>query len=154
MRMTNNNQRFIIDESSKVSSKHKLTAVGITLLFWAALLYLWQPIISLFAWWLNIRLFYNHMILLGGYQAFLEIVVFYITVVSILGGGLILWGLLNQLRYRKKNVRIQSITSDNPQIAHFFKIRPAILTHCKSSKNLKIKLDELGKIINVNAQSK
>lgn len=91
---------LIIDRPDLVPPGQKLTAWGITLFFWGALLYLWQPLLSLLAWGLNIQLFYNHMILLGGYRTFLNLLVSYLIIIAILGGGLILWARINQWRFR------------------------------------------------------
>lgn len=99
------NELLIIDRPDLVSPGQKVTAWGITLLFWAALLYLWQPLLSVLAWWLNIRLFYNHMILLGGYRTFLDLLAMYLATIAVLGGGLILWARINQWRFRGKERR-------------------------------------------------
>ena len=98
-------EKLIINEPRLVPSGQKLTAWGITLFFWAALLYLWQPLLSLIAWGLNINLFYNHMILLGGYKTFVHLLLFYVLVISVLSGGLILWARINQWRFRGRERR-------------------------------------------------
>jgi biofilm PGA synthesis protein PgaD len=98
-------ESLIINRPDLVPSTQKWTAWGITLFFWGALAYLWQPLLSLIAWGFNIRLFYNHMILLGGYHTFLQLVWFYLKVIAVLGGGLILWARINQWRFRGKERR-------------------------------------------------
>lgn len=99
------NKSLIIDRPDLVPPGQKLTAWGITLFFWGALLYLWQPLLSLLAWGLNIQLFYNHMILLGGYRTFFDLLVKYLITITILGGGLIVWARINQWRFRGKERR-------------------------------------------------
>lgn len=96
---------LIIDRPDLVPPSQKLTAWGITLFFWGALLYLWQPLLSIVAWGLNIQLFYNHMILLGGYRTFFDLLVKYLITIAILGGGLIGWARINQWRFRGKERR-------------------------------------------------
>ena len=103
--MRNKENPLIIDRADLVAPGQKVTALGITLLFWGALLYLWQPLVSVIAWGLNIHLFYNHMILLGGYRTFLDLLARYLVVIAILGGGLILWARINQWRFRGKERR-------------------------------------------------
>ncbi|HET8711187.1 MAG TPA: poly-beta-1,6-N-acetyl-D-glucosamine biosynthesis protein PgaD [Spongiibacteraceae bacterium] len=98
-------ENLIIDRPDLVPPGQKLTAWGITLLFWGALLYLWQPLLSIIAWGLNIHLFYNHMILLGGYRTFLDLLAMYLTIIALLGGGLILWARINQWRFRGRERR-------------------------------------------------
>ena len=105
MNKSKNEKTLIIDRPDLVAPGQKFTAWGITLLFWAALLYLWQPLLSILAWGLNIRLFYNHMILLGGYRTFLDLLAMYLITIAVLGGGLILWARVNQWRFRGKERR-------------------------------------------------
>lgn len=114
---------LIIDRPDLVPPGQKLTAMGITLLFWAALLYLWQPLLSLIAWGLNLQLFYNHMILLDGYRIFLRLLSFYLVVIVCLGGGLILWARINQWRFRGKERRVLHHTAtDMAQLTGVFGI--------------------------------
>lgn len=98
-------EALIINRPDLVPSGQKLTAWSITLVFWGALLYLWQPLLSILAWGLNIRLFYNHMILLGGYQTFLNLLTIYLSVIATLGGALVLWARVNQWRFRGRERR-------------------------------------------------
>lgn len=109
-------ESLIINRPDLVPPGQKMTAWGITLMFWAGLLYLWQPLLSILAWGLNIRLFYNHMILLGGYQTFLSLLVFYLAVIAALGGGLVLWGRINQWRFRGKERRLDIGATDLPRL--------------------------------------
>ena len=143
---TEDTNQFIINDSYGLKPGQKFTAIGITLLFWALLLYLWQPLISLLAWWLNIKLFYNHMIVLGGYQAFLEVALFYLTVIFILGGGLIFWARVNLWRFRGKKMRNFSGVIDDEQIRKFIGINEQQLNKLQSSRNIKLLLSESGEI--------
>jgi biofilm PGA synthesis protein PgaD len=113
-------ESLIIERPDLVTPSHKMTALGITLFFWGVLLYLWQPLLSLVAWGLNLNLFYNHMILLGGYRTFLALLLFYATVVALLGGGLILWARINQWRFRGRERRRDIGTTDHVRLAASF----------------------------------
>jgi biofilm PGA synthesis protein PgaD len=137
---------LIIDRPDWVRPGEKFTALGITLLFWGALLYLWQPLLSLLAWGLNIHLFYNHMIVLGGYRAFLNLLAFYSLVIAILGGGLILWARINQWRFRGKNRRLDLSTTDVPQLCRQFALEPADLQQAQQHRRLVITLATDGSI--------
>jgi biofilm PGA synthesis protein PgaD len=137
---------LIIDRPDWVRPGEKITALGVTLLFWGALLYLWQPLLSILAWGLNIHLFYNHMIVMGGYQAFLNLLLFYAIVIAILGGGLILWARINQYRFRGKNRRRGEFFTDEKQLCQEFAVDPAELDRLRSTQRLTIKLTPDGRI--------
>lgn len=115
---------LIIDRPDLVPSGQKLTAWSITLLFWGALLYLWQPLLSIVAWSLNIGLFYNHMILLGGYRTFLDLLTMYLAIIALLGGGLILWARINQWRFRGRERRTGIGATDMASLCSSFGVEP------------------------------
>lgn len=142
----NRQRRFIIDESHRVSRGTKLTAWGVTLFFWGALLYLWQPLVSLIAWLLNIQLFYNHMIVLGGIGTLLDTAGFYLFVVSMLGGGLIVWAWINQWRFRNKNVRLDSELLNIQALSKDFSISPEQLKKYQKEKKVQLRFNNDGKI--------
>lgn len=119
-----NNETLIINRPDWVSKRQKFTAWGITLFFWAALLYLWQPLLSILAWGLNIRLFYNHMILLGGYRTFLDLLTMYLCIIAVLAGGLILWARINQWRFRGKERRKDIGNTDMASLSNNFGLEP------------------------------
>jgi biofilm PGA synthesis protein PgaD len=137
---------LIIDRPDWVRPGEKITALGVTLLFWGALLYLWQPLLSILAWGLNIHLFYNHMIVMGGYQAFLNLLLFYSIVIAILGGGLIVWARINQWRFRGKNRRRGEFFTDHNQMCQEFAVDPADLDRLRASRKLNIKLTPEGRL--------
>jgi biofilm PGA synthesis protein PgaD len=120
-------ESLIINRPDLVPPTQKWTAWGITLFFWGALAYLWQPLLSLVAWGFNIRLFYNHMILLGGYHTFLQLMWFYFKVIAVLGGGLILWARINQWRFQGKERRRSLGDTDMSRLLSSNGVSPAEL---------------------------
>lgn len=144
--MSSEQDRFLIDESLHLKKGQKLTAWGFTLFFWGVLLYLLQPILSLVAWWLNINLFYNHMIMLGGYQAFLDVVAFYLLVICILGGGLIIWARVNLWRFKNNNQREFCDHVNEKGIHEYFTINEQKLTYLQSVSHVYISLNQKGGI--------
>lgn len=125
--MKQKTEKLIIDRPDLVPPGQKLTAWGITLLFWGALLYLWQPLLSIVAWGLNIHLFYNHMILLGGYRTFLDLLATYLLVIALLGGGLILWARINQWRFRGRERRTGIDRTDIAALCQSYGVKPDVI---------------------------
>lgn len=147
--MINDSERFIIDESSELQTGHKATAWGITVLFWGAFLYLLQPILSIIAWWLNIRVFYHQMLLLGGYQAFIDTSIFYMSVIAVLGGSLILWGRINLWRFKDKETRLASSVAENKAIAADFGMEENQLKQFQKQKKVYLRFDQEGKVVDI-----
>jgi biofilm PGA synthesis protein PgaD len=138
------NFELIIEKPEVLRKRDKYTSVSITLIFWFILFYLWHPVISLLAWVFGIKLFYEHMIVLGGADGFMQMLFKYLLSISILGGGLILWALYNKFRFRKKVRRAGSSEINSQDVAEYFKISSEDHENWKSSKNMLINIsDEL-----------
>lgn len=140
---------LIINRPDLVPPGQKFTAWGVTLFFWGALLYLWQPLLSLLAWGLNIRLFYNHMILLGGYEALVQLAAEYAEVIAMLGGGLILWARINLWRFRGKDRRRGMGDTNMQKLMEEFGVTEATLSASLDSRIVKISATPQGKIISI-----
>lgn len=145
----NTPEGLIINHPELVKSGQRLTALGVTLFFWAALLYLWQPLLSLLAWGLNIKLFYNHMIVLGGYHSFLNLLAFYATVIAILGGGLILWARINLWRFRGKERRRAPSHTDLARLSQAFGVDADLVVAAQDSRRVQVLLSEQGQVVEI-----
>ncbi len=139
-------ESLIIDRPDKIPPGQKLTALGITLLFWGALLYLWQPLLSIIAWGLNIRLFYNHMILMGGYRTLLDLLVWYLAVIALLGGSLIFWARTNQWRFRGKERRSGIGATNVSTLATEFGLSAEEVASLSRHRVIAVTFDQYGKI--------
>ncbi len=146
MKKSKKEAALIIDRPDLVSPGQKFTAWGITLLFWGALLYLWQPLLSILAWGLNIRLFYNHMILLGGHRTFLDLLTMYLAVIAVLGGGLILWARISQWRFRGKERRTGIGATNIDSLSRSFGVKPADIDTAAQHKIISVAFIDDSKI--------
>lgn len=141
-----NADKLIIDSPRLVRPGQKLTAWGVTLLFWGMLLYLWQPLISLLAWGLNIRLFYSHMIILGGYQAFVDLLAFYGLVILCLSGALLVWARVQQWRFRGVERRQQRAVVPLDEMASRFAVEAGELQVARTARRLRVRLAADGRV--------
>jgi len=142
---------LIINRPEHLSTRKKIADASITLLFWALLIYMWQPLISMLAWCFKIKIFYDHMIILGGYKDFSELLLIYSLIILALGGMLIVWAKINQFRFRGKENRkfIELVTVERE--AEYFKLDALNLTQWKQYKNCRVQLNQQGEIQTVEA---
>lgn len=133
---------LIIDRPSVLRRSERLAAGGVTLAFWFAMFYLWQPLIGLIAWLFNSKLFYEHMIVLGGFRGFMEVLLAYLGIIFVLGGGLIFWAKINQWRFRGKEKRTLPPKATAEEIAHFFDVDSEQLKQWQSMKNARVYFDQ------------
>ncbi|HUH36845.1 MAG TPA: poly-beta-1,6-N-acetyl-D-glucosamine biosynthesis protein PgaD [Spongiibacteraceae bacterium] len=144
---------LIIDNARLVRPGQKLTALGITLLFWGMLLYLWQPLISLLAWGFNIRVFYSHMVILGGYQAFLDLLVFYSLIILCLAGVLLVWARVQLWRFADLRRRQAGAPVTTGAMAARFGISPAQLEAARARRELRVSLTVDGAVAHLQPES-
>ncbi|MGK0442663.1 MAG: biofilm PGA synthesis protein PgaD [Pseudohongiellaceae bacterium] len=139
-------ETLIINRPDLLKSHQKYTAIGVTLFFWGALIYLWQPAISLIAWTLNLNIFYEHMVVLGGYKNFFHLLAIYSGIIIVLVSALLLWAKVNQWRFtgieRRKDIGITSTES----VANTFNVSQDSLEQWQSCHHLIVDVDENGLI--------
>lgn len=113
-----------------------------TALAWTIWLYLWLPLVSLIAWFFGVQVFYEHMILLGGYRGFLQLLTLYSTAVLCIAVVLIVWALSNQFRFRGKERREPIPPATKEETARFFKISVDAVARAQEANRMVIAFDE------------
>ncbi len=77
-------QGLIIESPGLLGTRRRLTEVGVTLAFWFALLYLWQPLVSLLAWFIQGGLVYQYVALPSQHDDLLQLLKVYFSTLSVL----------------------------------------------------------------------
>ncbi|MDX1762724.1 MAG: poly-beta-1,6-N-acetyl-D-glucosamine biosynthesis protein PgaD [bacterium] len=113
-----------------------------TALAWTIWLYLWLPLVSLIAWLFGVQVFYEHMILLGGYRGFLQLLTLYGSAVLFIAVVLIVWALSNQIRFRGKERRAPIPPATQEETARFFKISVDAVARAQAADRMVIAFDE------------
>ncbi len=101
------NQRHYFRAHPIIVFSRRVLELTITVIMWGLWVYLVTPLVSLLLWLIGIYLFADRMIMLGGYQAFLEQLVNYSAVVFVMWLGLTLWVFWNMHRYGRKERRVE-----------------------------------------------
>lgn len=139
----------VINRRDLITTRHRIAAVGITLFFWGALLYLWQPLIAAIAWVFEVKLFYDQMIVLGGLHAFRRLLLVYITVVACLGAALLIWAKINEFRFSGRERRGRFPNAAIDEIAESFHVDAERLYGWQQQSCLTVSFDDDGKLIDV-----
>ncbi|AUD78760.1 poly-beta-1,6-N-acetyl-D-glucosamine biosynthesis protein PgaD [Kangiella profundi] len=133
---------LIIDKPHSLKTHHKVTYLSVTFIFWAIIFYLWQPLISLVAWYFGFELFYDHMIELGGYKEFANILLIYLQVIVLLGVVFLAWAKINELRFRGKSRRKLVAVVTDSDIASYFRVEERQLKECMEQKTLSLDISD------------
>lgn len=129
---------LIINKPDELSHLRRWGDFTATVFFWALIFYLWQPLISVIAWAFGVKLFYEHMIVLGGSEKLLTIIGIYAIYVIAFGGALILWALSNRWRFKDKCKRKepQRVTSD--MVASHYMLKPKVHDKIRNARNVSL----------------
>ena len=95
----------IINRPDLQSFQQKYGQSVITVLFWVLFFFFMRPLIGMVGWFFGFQLFTDIMIVQGGYEALLELLVWYVGVIVLMGLVLEGWALYNLLRYGRHEKR-------------------------------------------------
>ena len=145
---------LIIDVPEVQSRTRKFSYTMVTLVFWSIYFYMWLPLISLLAWVLGFRFFYQHMIVLGGYQGFLADAKLYFMVILSLSTIFIVWAKINLYRFNDVERRKghQPITQTNQ--AEYYHLDENDIKNWQGLSHMVIHHDENGYPIEIIDQQK
>jgi biofilm PGA synthesis protein PgaD len=139
-------RNFIIDAPGFQTLKQRYSSALLTLIFWVFWFYLWQPLISIIAWGLGIKFFYENMVLLGGIYGFLELALIYLLVVMGIGVLFFGWAFYNNRRFKKKKRRAKLWKISFGNLSNLFQIDENQVLALKSSRYAVVHFDENGHI--------
>ena len=116
----------------------------VTAAMWGVYLYLWVPLISLFAWLLGFEFAYDVMIRTGGARNLLSILFAYSIVIGVIFVAVTVWSLVNRLRFRGVNRRKFSESVADEDLLDQFHVTIDQLRELRVGKVISIELDEHG----------
>jgi biofilm PGA synthesis protein PgaD len=123
-------------------------------MFWALWLYLWLPLLALLAWALGLQQAYKYMVVLGGYQEVLRLLMLYALVILLLGGTLVFWAIYNIVRFHGVENRRVNLAITPAEIARDFDMEQAAVERWQSAHTLQVTHDENGRITDAEISKK
>lgn len=128
--------RFIIDHPEWQKPKDKYVFGFLTLGFWLLWIYLWLPLLSLFAWIFGMKVLHHQMIELKGYESLLNLLGVYSLVILVMAGSLYLWASYNIVRFSGMTRRVPRPLVTLQTQAQILKIHPDDLEKLQKSQML------------------
>lgn len=140
----------IVERSVAPQSRRQKLAYGaVTVAFWAFWVYLWVPLLALLAWSLGVQQAYKYMIEFGGHIDLVRLVAFYLLVIVLLGGTLLLWAGYNIVRFggAERRTPVAPVTTD--QVARMYNLDAAEIERWQGLRRIVVNHDEQGAISGV-----
>ena len=129
---------LIISRPQALSTIRKGTEFTATAAGWFIWALLCRPLFLAILWFLGVKIFYEHMIRLGGVSSlphaghvyFIVLLIFYIVTRG--------WSSYNGWKFRGKERRVRNPSISAGELEHFFKLSPQTIGKAQSWKNITI----------------
>jgi len=145
---------LIINRPDLQTFQQKYGQSIVTVLFWTMFFFFMRPLVGMVGWFFGLQLFTDVMIVQGGYEVLLDLLLWYFGVIVLMGLTLEGWALYNLLRYGRHEKRLHQplpITVD-AQSTHF-QIDADLLRRLQISRRVVLEHDERGRLVNCRAES-
>ncbi len=137
---------FIIESPKLQPLRLKYSSTLLTFIFWVLWFYLWVPLITLGAWWLQISFFENEILVESGLDAFLDILPVFIAITLVLNSTLALWAYYNFSRFKGMDRRKALPPVNNADLIQIWGISKEALDTAQANKVSTILLSDNGEI--------
>jgi biofilm PGA synthesis protein PgaD len=141
-------RQLIINSRGSLRLRDRWAEVGVTLFFWLLLIYMWQPLLSVLAWFFQGYVFYHHMVTLEGYQSFSDSVLRYFLLILLFGGVFLLWARINLWRFRGNERRETPPDTLLLEQSLYFNVDPVAVQQWRCYKRMVVAFDEQGNMVN------
>ncbi len=138
----------IIDRPELQARWRRTVYSTITLVAWAAWMYLWLPAITLVAWFLGYRRFVGEIVAPDG-GIILRATLVYLLIIGAMGLILILWSRYNVFRFRGKTRRGAGEPVSDREMMDRLEISPEHLSTLRGSNSAFIRYGEDGAVLHV-----
>lgn len=119
----------------------------VTIAFWLAWIYLWLPLITVIAWAFGLYTAYDQLITFKGWQELAKLLIYYLAVIVMLGGGLLFWAAVQWWRFRGKERRQAPVTITPACLAQRYQLDIPHLEQCQRAQRLVVDYDQHGKLV-------
>lgn len=138
----------IIDRPDLQSFQQKYGQSLITVLFWILFFFFMRPLIGMVGWFFGFQLFTDIMIIKGGYHALLDLLIWYVGIIFLMGLVLEGWALYNLLHYGRHEKRIHQPEPVSPEAqAEHFGIESDRLRQLQAAGRVVLEHDAQGRLI-------
>ncbi|MEO6353427.1 MAG: poly-beta-1,6-N-acetyl-D-glucosamine biosynthesis protein PgaD [Burkholderiaceae bacterium] len=140
---------LIFEKPSLAPMSNRVGWAFVTALFWFVWVYLWMPLITLCMWALGFDAFSDYF--QGRSSNKMEemkhLFVIYLSVVAVLGGGLLAWARTEFIRFRDVQRRTRPLPTEVPELAIFAQVATATMIDLTAARRMVAHHDAHGKFL-------
>ncbi|MBN1870747.1 MAG: poly-beta-1,6-N-acetyl-D-glucosamine biosynthesis protein PgaD [Candidatus Omnitrophica bacterium] len=98
-------ESLIINRPEVLKKTRRRIEFSLTTIGWAVWIFLCRPLLIILLWFLSFRVFFRHMVDLGGFVGLQQLKIYYVSVIIVIIFLVRGWNLYNKVRYGKKTRR-------------------------------------------------
>jgi biofilm PGA synthesis protein PgaD len=136
---------FEIDAPELLTRRQRARDTVVTAAMWVFYMYLWLPLLSLFAWLLGFEFAYSVMVTAGGATRLKAVLADYSMVVALILAVVMMWSISNRVRFKNKNRRKGSRPVNEREISEHFGIPVRDVYALRSWHIIRVTIDEQGR---------
>ncbi|MCP5156590.1 MAG: poly-beta-1,6-N-acetyl-D-glucosamine biosynthesis protein PgaD [Ectothiorhodospiraceae bacterium] len=140
---------LVIERPELQSMPRRLGWAAVTALAWMVWVYVWVPVASALAWALELHFVYRHMVVLGGFEAFVGSLRFFAGGVALIACALIGWAKVQEMRFGGRSRRGSRAPVGVEHLARHYRVDDRELAVWRSAQCLAVTHDEHGAIVAV-----
>jgi len=130
--------KICIDAPDLLTPKQRVRDTLMTAGMWGAYLYLWVPMISLFAWLLGFEFAYDVMVRAGGARDLVHVLQMFAGAIALIFVVVSVWSYSNRARYRGHNRRHAGPVVPDESMARYFGVDAGVLGKLRSARSIAI----------------
>lgn len=144
---------LIIDQPKLVPWPKRLGWGTATFLFWIIWIYLWMPFITLAAWFFGVSKAHTQFWLIQELVELQRLVVIYAAVIIALGSTLLIWALIDFLRFRNVHRRIAPTAARQEELADYIGVPEQEIAALHNARSIVAHHDDHGVLIGADIKS-
>ena len=113
---------LIINRPEALKTSRRRIEFSLTTMGWAVWIFLCRPVLIIMLWFLSFRVFFRHMVDLGGLAGLREMKIFYISIIILIIFSVRGWNFYNKVRYGKKRRRKFVRGVSDKRLEDYFKL--------------------------------
>lgn len=115
-------ETLVINRPEALKTVRRRVELSLTTVGWMVWIFLCRPFLILFLWAVGFRVFFHHMVDLGGLKGLLELKIVYIAVLTLIVFLMFSWNFYNKMRYGTKTRRKPDQGVSINKLEEFFKL--------------------------------
>ncbi|MDP3841352.1 MAG: poly-beta-1,6-N-acetyl-D-glucosamine biosynthesis protein PgaD [Oxalobacteraceae bacterium] len=142
-------KNLIFEKPSLAPRSSRVGWAFVTAFFWVVWVYLWMPLITLCMWALGFDAYSDYIQDRSSHkmEEMSHLFVVYLSVIAVLGGGLLAWARTEFIRFRDVQRRTRPLPTEVAELAIFAQVATATMIGLSAARRMVVQHDAHGRFL-------